>query len=79
MDNEEIYYKVPEEDLCYFVECQYVLGNLINNIDWTTYYKTVERARLDWQKRLFPSVPENTFVNWTELSLKAIEGGYEKI
>lgn len=45
MDN---YYKVPEEDLLYLVECRYILGNLISDINWTTYHKTVERARLDW-------------------------------
>ena len=76
MDN---YYKVPEEDLLYLVECRYILGNLISDINWTTYHKTVERARLNWQKRFYPSLPENTFVNWTDLSRKEMENNYEKI
>ena len=76
MDN---YYKVPEEDLLYLVESRYILANLIRDIDWTTYHKTVERARLNWQKRFCPSLPEDMFVNWADLSRKEIENNYEKI
>lgn len=73
------YYKVPEEDLLYLVECRYVLGNLISDINWATYYKTVERARSNWQKKFYPSLPEDSFISWTELSRKEMENNYDRI
>lgn len=76
MDN---YYKVPEEELLHLVESRYILGYLINDMNWTFYRKAAERARLEQQKKYFPSLPENMFVNWTELTQKEVENNYEKI
>lgn len=76
MDN---YYKVPEEELLHLVESRYILGHLINDMNWTFYRKTVERARLEWQKKYFSSLSEDTFINWAELTQKEIENNYEKI
>lgn len=76
MDN---YYKVPEEELLHLVESRYILGYLINDMNWTFYRKAAERARLEQQKKYFPSLPEDMFVNWTELTQKEVENNYEKI
>lgn len=73
------YYKIPEEELLRLVECQYKLGGLVANIDWTTYHKSVERTRQKLQEEQYPNLTEKDFVNWNQLMRNYIEGCYEKI